>query len=56
MKKVQSIKVGLVFCFKEGKKGLEWFKDADEFGTYIFDKHKGSEGTFIPWGQFKTVK
>jgi hypothetical protein len=42
--------------FKEGKVGLEWFKDADEFGDFIINKHKGSTGTFIPWGQLGTVK
>ena len=42
--------------FKETKKGLEWFKDADEFGDFILNKHKGSTGTFIPWEQLKTVK
>jgi len=42
--------------FKEGKGGLEWFKDADEFGNFIINKHKGSTGTFIPWGQLGTVK
>ncbi|MEM6817137.1 MAG: hypothetical protein AAF600_22550 [Bacteroidota bacterium] len=34
--------------FKEGKKGLEWFRDADEFGNFILNKHKGSTGKFIP--------
>ncbi len=42
--------------FKEGKKGLEWFRDADEFGNFILNKHKGSTGKFIPWGQLKTIK
>ena len=42
--------------FKETKKGLEWFKDADEFGDFISNKHKGATGTFIPWEQLKTVK
>jgi RHS repeat-associated protein len=42
--------------FKETKKGLEWYRDADEFGDFILDKHKGSTGTFIPWGQLSTVK
>jgi RHS repeat-associated protein len=42
--------------FKEGKAGLEWFRDADEFGNFIINKHKGSIGTFIPWGQLSTIK
>ncbi|UII22646.1 DUF6443 domain-containing protein [Fulvivirga ligni] len=42
--------------FKEGKKGLEWISDADEFGDFIINKHKGSTGKFIPWGQLKTIK
>ncbi len=42
--------------FKEGKGGLEWFKDADEFGDFIINKHKGETGKFIPWGHLSTVK
>ncbi|MCR9155556.1 MAG: RHS repeat-associated core domain-containing protein [Bacteroidetes bacterium] len=42
--------------FKEGKKGLEWFKDADEYGNFIINKHKGATGMFIPWGHLKTSK
>lgn len=42
--------------FNETNKGLEWFKDADEFGDFIINKHKGSTGRFIPWGQLKTIK
>jgi uncharacterized protein RhaS with RHS repeats len=42
--------------FKESKKGLEWFKDADQYGDFITGKHKGSVGKFIPWGALKTIK
>jgi RHS repeat-associated protein len=42
--------------FKETNKGLEWFKDADEFGDFIINKHKSPTGTFIPWAQLGTVK
>lgn len=42
--------------FKEGKKGLEWFRDADEFGDFILKKHKSPTGMFIPWGELKTIK
>ncbi len=42
--------------FKERSTGLEWFKDADEFGNFIDDKHKGPTGLFIPWGHLSTVK
>jgi len=42
--------------FKEGNKGLEWINDADEFGDFILNKHKGSIGKFIPWGKLKTIK
>ncbi|SMP29191.1 hypothetical protein [Chryseobacterium profundimaris] len=31
-------------------------KDADEFGDFIINKHKGSAGTFIPWKHLSTVK
>jgi len=41
--------------FKETKKGLQWIKDADEFGDFIIKKHKGATGSFIPWGQLKTL-
>lgn len=41
--------------FRETKKGLVWFKDADEYGDFIIGKHKGDVGKFIPWGQFKTI-
>ena len=36
--------------FREYKKGLGWIEDADEYGDYIRDKHKGPTGLFIPWG------
>ena len=42
--------------FKETKGGLEWHKDADEFGDFILNKLKGETGKFIPWNQLKTVK
>jgi len=42
--------------FTESKQGLNWFKDADEFGDFIINKHKGPGGTFIPWGHLNTVK
>lgn len=42
--------------FREGKKGLYWFKDADEFGNYIVRKHKGSTGTFISWKELSISK
>ena len=42
--------------FKEGSKGLEWIHNADEFGDFIKSQHKSSTGTFISWGQLKTIK
>jgi hypothetical protein len=42
--------------FKETNKGLEWFRDADEFGNFIINKHKGSTGVFIAWGQLNAIK
>ncbi|MHC5178872.1 RHS repeat-associated core domain-containing protein, partial [Serratia rhizosphaerae] len=39
--------------FKEGKKGLDWYRDADEFGDFIVGKHKGDTGKFIPWKEMK---
>ena len=41
--------------FKETKGGLEWFRDADEFGDFILNKHKGAVGKFIPWDQLSTI-
>lgn len=42
--------------FKETNKGLEWYKDANEYGDFIIGKHKGPTGKFIPWGELKTIK
>jgi hypothetical protein len=33
-------------------KGLEWYRDADEFGDFILNKHKGETGMFLPWKEF----
>lgn len=35
--------------YSEGARGLAWFRDADEYGTYLDDKWKGGIGRFIPW-------
>lgn len=42
--------------FKENKKGLKWYKDADKYGNFIDGKHKGSTGEFIPWKDLNGVK
>ena len=42
--------------FKETPKGFEWIKDADEYGNFILNKHKGAKGLVIPKGELKTVK
>jgi hypothetical protein len=42
--------------FKETRKGLEWSHDADEFGDFILNKHKGDIGKFIPWDHLSNVK
>lgn len=39
--------------FKESGKGLEWYRDADQFGDFIVGKHKGATGQFIPWNQMR---
>ncbi|PYG83878.1 hypothetical protein LY28_03798 [Ruminiclostridium sufflavum DSM 19573] len=36
-----------VFEMKKGGKELQWKADADEFGNFITDKHKGSTGLTI---------
>ena len=41
--------------FKETTKGLEWFKDADEFGNFIVNKHKGPRGLILPRNTLKSV-
>lgn len=41
--------------FKETNKGLEWYKDADEYGNFILNKHKGETGMFLDWFKFTTV-
>ena len=35
--------------FKDTGKGLEWYRDADQYGDFILGKHKGPTGLFIPW-------
>jgi hypothetical protein len=42
--------------FKEIPEGLEWIKDADEFGDFIINKHKEPGGRRILWGHLKTIK
>ncbi|HEY1039501.1 MAG TPA: DUF6443 domain-containing protein [Bacteroidia bacterium] len=42
--------------FQENNKGLEWIHNADKYGDFIKNQHKSPTGTFIPWGQFKTIK
>lgn len=42
--------------FKETNNGLEWIHNADKFGDFIKNQHKSPTGTFIPWGEFKTIK
>jgi hypothetical protein len=37
--------------FTENKKGLQWYRDADQFGDFITGKHKGPTGLTIPWKQ-----
>lgn len=39
--------------FRESGKGLEWYRDADQFGDFILGKHKGATGQFIPWKEMK---
>ena len=34
--------------FEKKSDGLHWVADADEYGTYILNKHKGDVGMFIP--------
>jgi hypothetical protein len=42
--------------YKETSQGLEWIADADEYGQYIPNKHKGPKGKNILWSQLGTVK
>jgi hypothetical protein len=42
--------------YKETNKGLEWIHNADKYGDFIKNQHKSLTGTFIPWGQLKTIK
>jgi RHS repeat-associated protein len=39
--------------YQESAKGLDWIADADKYGTYMPDKHKGDTGKFIPWSQLR---
>jgi hypothetical protein len=41
--------------FRETSKGLEWVSDADEFGTFIVNKHKGDVGMLVPWNQLSAT-
>lgn len=41
--------------FKQTKNGLMWYRDADQYGDFIINKHKGPTGKFIPWSQLKSV-
>jgi hypothetical protein len=42
--------------FKEESDGLHWIADADEFGDFIPDKHKGPTGLFISWEDLVPVQ
>ncbi|PLS76524.1 MAG: hypothetical protein CYG61_01415 [Actinobacteria bacterium] len=35
--------------FEATDRGLKWVADADRYGTYLRDKHKGRVGLLIPW-------
>jgi hypothetical protein len=37
--------------FQETGSGLQWYRDADQFGDFIVGKYKGPTGQFIPWKQ-----
>lgn len=39
--------------FRETGTGLQWFRDADQFGDFIVGKHKGPIGQFIPWKELR---
>ena len=43
--------------FKKGSKGLEWYRDADQYGNYIdpLKKHKSASGRSIPWNKLKKI-
>ena len=41
--------------FKEGSKGLTWYKDADIYGDFIEAKYKGDVGRFISWDDLKII-
>ena len=35
--------------YREGAKGLEFFKNADQYGNFIVGKFKSAAGAFVPW-------
>ncbi|WP_131745049.1 hypothetical protein [Frankia sp. Cppng1_Ct_nod] len=39
--------------FEEKERGLQWVADADEYGQFINNKHKGNTGMSISWKEFK---
>jgi hypothetical protein len=41
--------------YQERSDGLHWIADADEFGDFIEDKHKGPIGLFIDWSELIPV-
>lgn len=38
--------------YKETDRGLEWIADADKYGKFLDDKHKGPVGRLIPWKEW----
>ncbi len=41
--------------FEERADGLHWMNDADEYGNFIFGKHKSAIGQFVPFKQLSTI-
>lgn len=41
--------------FEQRSDGLHWMADADEYGNYIVNKHKGDVGMFIPNKQLSSA-
>lgn len=41
--------------FQEEATGLRHVADADVYGDFIEDKHKGPVGAFIPWDELRGV-
>lgn len=42
--------------YRETSKGLEWYRDADQYGDFMTNKWKGNTGRFIPWSNLRGAR